>query len=118
MAVCFMSEEMFEETPLMFISTWDGDLFSLSQFDQALTNARKQDIPRLVDRYQHGLGKHLQKLGVTKISLTGSSGWFEGSVDKATESMFRRDSAGRFISCPSVTGMTRFLAWLEEQEDD
>ena len=118
MAVCFMSEELFEDTPLMFISTWDGDLFSLSQFDHALTNARKQDIPRLVDRYQHGLGEHLQKLGVTKISLTGSSGWFEGSVDKATESMFRRDSAGRFISCPSVTGMTRFLAWLEEQEDD
>ncbi|MDG2012622.1 MAG: aminotransferase class III-fold pyridoxal phosphate-dependent enzyme [Pirellulaceae bacterium] len=117
MAVCFMREGLFEETPLMFISTWDGDLFSLSQFEHALATASKQNIPRLVERYQIGLRGHLQKHGVTKMSLTGSSGWFEGTVDETTASMFRKNKAGRFISCPSITGMTKFLAWLEEQED-
>lgn len=31
-SLCFISEEYFVEKPLMMISTWDGDAFSLAQF--------------------------------------------------------------------------------------
>ena len=100
----------------MFISTWDGDLFSLAQFNQALDVAEQQQMAGLANNYRNALRGYLERHGVTQMQMTGATGWFEGDVCEVVAGMFRKSTTGRFVSCPSTTGMTRFLKWLEGQK--
>ena len=113
MAICFMREDYFEETPLMFISTWDGDLFSMAQFNRAIDVAETQAMPELATDYQGALQGVLERQGITNMNLSGAAGWFEGQPKDSIAGMFRKNAAGRFVSCPSVTGMRQFLENLE-----
>jgi len=110
MAICFMKDEFFVETPLMMISTWDGDAFSLAQFDLAVSLASKQDMPKLMRRFHHLLESKLTDNGVTEYDLAGGVGWFRGPIEEELGSMFRRSGENRFISCPGVSAIKKFLA--------
>jgi len=118
MAVSFMTEEYFVDTPLMFISTWDGDCLSLAQFDHALTCAEMQSPVELMNRYHHVLTKRLDELQVTEYSLEGGVGWFRGHVDPGFAALFRQTDDGRYLSCPSVGAIRKFLAHVEHDEID
>ena len=109
MAVCFMREAWFEETPLMFISTWDGDLLSMAQFDHARRRLPARDLPSLWNRYHDRLTGMLAKQGVTQHALQGGVGWFRGPVDSRLASLFHQPRPGWFLSCPSVGAVQRFL---------
>lgn len=118
MAVCFMRQSYFEETPLLFISTWDGDLFSMAQFNRALDVAEQQDMSELAKDYRNALESCLEQQGVTQMRMAGAAGWFQGNVNDTLARMFRKDASGRYVSCPSTTGMKRFLEGLEGFKDD
>ena len=114
MAVCYMREEFFVETPLMFISTWEGDALSLAQFDHALTVAESDSPEDLMSRFDEVLQAKLRDFGVTEFELAGGVGWFRGKVDDEFAAMFRQPSPGLFISCPSVGAIKKFLAHFHE----
>lgn len=118
MAVCFMRQSYFEETPLLFISTWDGDLFSMAQFNRALDVAEQQDMSELAKDYRNALESYLEQQGVTQMRMAGAAGWFQGNVNDTLARMFRKDASDRYVSCPSTTGMKRFLEGLEGFKDD
>jgi 4-aminobutyrate aminotransferase-like enzyme len=109
MAVCYLRERWFAEKPLMFISTWDGDLFSLAQFDQALNVAEGQDLPHLTNRFHDLLLTRLTESGCQEYDLAGGVGWFRAPADSQWSGLFRSIGADLYLSCPAVSAMTTFL---------
>ena len=109
MAICFMREEFFVETPLMLISTWDGDAFSLGQFDHALSLAKNENVKELMQRFDRLLKSKLVDFGVTRYALTGGVGWFRGPVDNEFANMFRQPVENLFVSCPRIGAIKKFL---------
>lgn len=110
MAVCFMRDEFFEETPLMFISTWDGDALSLAQFDHALTVAEMTPPRELMEQFHTVLEAKLDADGVRERALQGGVGWFRGPVNSELAAMFRETRENVFVSCPGVGAIKKFLA--------
>ncbi len=111
MAVCFTSQEYFVDTPLMLISTWDGDAFSLAQFDLAKQQvlADRAGYLQTMTDYHHCLLEHLARHGVHNHALTGGVGWFEGPVSASLTRQFRSGMGRRLISMPSPGAMRQFL---------
>ena len=110
MAVCYLSQDYFVDTPLMFISTWDGDVFSLAQFHRTMRQCQAEDMPALLAKFQDRLLEKLESpSGDLQHELTGGCGWFQGAVPSQISNMFRQPESNLFISSPSLGAIKRFL---------
>ncbi len=83
MAMCYMDKSWFVDTPLMFISTWDGDAFSLARFAEMArrTHADPSAHEELIERFHQRLIQKLADNGVTDYDLFRGTGWFNGPVE-------------------------------------
>ncbi len=111
MALCYLREEWFDATPLMFISTWDGDSFSLAQFAEAVRRVAVDPAAheRVVSRFQNRLIELLKSNGVTRFELTRGVGWFEGPVESTLAAAFRSANGLRRVCLPGPGSMRRFV---------
>ncbi len=110
MAVCYLSQDYFVDTPLMLISTWDGDVFSLAQFHRTMRQCQAEDMPALLTKFQERLLEKLESTaGDLQHELIGGCGWFRGTVPSQISSMFRQPESNLFISSPSLGAIKRFL---------
>lgn len=111
------TKEMFLDDPLLLISTWDGDAFSLAQFHHVMkqVQAAPADHTGMLMKYHYALTGLLEKLGVCTKKIGGGIGWFSGNIPDELASMFRKNEHGNFVSCGSVGEMLRFLEWNESQ---
>ena len=109
MALVCVDPELFLDQPLLLISTWEGDAFSLAQFHRALANVQSDPAAAIeqAELYQ----KELVSLLGDKLAnhnLANGVGWFEcATLPASLEGMFDR-VGDRWISCPSYSQMCRF----------
>jgi len=114
MGIVYTTEALFVSDPLLLISTWDGDEFSLSSFSRALSQfeSKKSEIYELRKRFGEALESKLKDYGLEDISLSKGFGSFTGAIpsplrDKLTE------IDGRFVLAPSDSELKRAVEFLE-----
>jgi hypothetical protein len=111
MALCYLREDLFDATPLMFISTWDGDAFSLAQFAEAARSvmADRSAHEELVTQFQNLADAWLDANGIAARKLSRGAGWFAGAMQADPGDAFRPIRETRRLCLPSPGAMRRFL---------
>jgi acetylornithine/succinyldiaminopimelate/putrescine aminotransferase len=115
--IAFTQRSRFVDKPLMLISTWDGDEFSLGIFAQAVRQVQndqalfQRDAKRFDEELSHLLSEHR----VTTIELMNGTGLVMGEIPKQLTQFFLPSPLGYKI-CASWGEMKRFLNDLPEME--
>lgn len=105
-----MKQELFDPTPLLLISTWDGDEFSFARFMRSVAwwkgnraRCRKErrtfarNLKRVVSRY------------VTEYQVRDGAGYLRGHLPPALARMFRPTADGSgWLVLPSMHEMVEF----------
>ena len=109
-AMVAIDEKFFVADPLMMISTWDGDEFSLSNYRRALL--RIEDDPkayletcRLFEEKLKGILGRLHGIG---FQISGSRGFIQGPLPERYSRYFDRRGDG-YVVCANYSHMQRFL---------
>ncbi len=111
MALVGTSTELFINEPLMLISTWEGDAFSLAQFHRALRIVQSDTATYLktMSAYHDKLTKVLANQPTVATSLDRGIGVISGSFPASLSGMLRQVEPQMWISCPSYSEQLRFL---------
>ncbi len=107
MAMVGCHADLFLDQPLLLISTWEGDAFSLAAFHRAFERVQADPaaFAREVDAFHSSL---INMIGHTNHSLENGVGWFEhDSLPSRLDGLFDNVD-GRWISCPSYSQIVRF----------
>ena len=99
--------DLFLDQPLLLISTWEGDAFSLAAFHRAFERVQGDPagFAKQVAMFHSTL---VHMIGHTNHKLVNGAGWFEhDSLPSRLDGMFDQVD-GRWISCPSYSQMVRF----------
>lgn len=95
-ALVFMKEDYFVETPLMMISTWDGDEYSLASYVEASSHLKQShsDFLKTVDAFHQKLNDVFGRHANCSFSLHHHVGSFKGAIPSAIKGPFekRRDT--------------------------
>ena len=111
MAMAFVAEELFLDEPLLLISTWEGDAFSLAQFAAALRYAASIDRETTMRRFQEKLAAQLHAAGANAQYLVRGCGPIWGDLPEPWQAMLPATEGDARICCPSLGEMQRFLDW-------
>ncbi|MCO4793436.1 MAG: aminotransferase class III-fold pyridoxal phosphate-dependent enzyme [Bacteriovoracaceae bacterium] len=106
----FVKEEKFLEKPLMMISTWDGDEFSLSKFHTAAMSAHSNS-KKVVDNYHQfemKLEKDLKKYLIQDIDIKNGCGSFKGKIPNSLSTHFKYKD-GRYLVAPNLNDIEMYL---------
>ncbi len=117
MAICYLSDEYFVDTPLTLISTWDGDAFSLAQFHRAMQNIER-DVSAYLNtkqEYHKCLVQLLSDNQISDDSIDRGVGTFAGPIQCDMAPMFDRASDGSFLSLPSYGQMRKFVQYINNE---
>jgi acetylornithine/succinyldiaminopimelate/putrescine aminotransferase/GNAT superfamily N-acetyltransferase len=108
--LCFKKEENFIEKPLMLISTWDGDEFSFSNFNQAAKNINSNinAYQKVKIDFTNRLTEVLESYDIYEMELSNGVGYFKGNISKKLQQIFNNEN-GRYLVCPSIGQMKKFL---------
>lgn len=110
-ALVACSSELFIDEPLMLISTWDGDAFSLAQFYAAMQRVESDRavFESTVEAFDEKLAAAIEGAG-GRGSVRRGVGAIE-SLDAAEFSgLLRKSSTGAGLVCPSYSEMQRYNA--------
>jgi len=109
-AVCFLGSERYLSKPLMMISTWDGDEFSLSLAHQAISQAinNKDEYLKLRRQFHQKLVSSLKVYGVDCSQLNNGFGVISGSLPGQLAQLFKRDQMNHYC-LPSIGMMKAYL---------
>ena len=104
------TKHLFIDKPLMLISTWDGDAFSLSQFHRAM--AAVQADPNAyfstMATFHQNLSGIVQQDPHAASELERGIGCLTGTLPESIAPFFRQAGKSRWRSCPSYSEMLRF----------
>lgn len=108
--ICFMKKEIFLAKPLMLISTWDGDEFSVSNFNKALENVQQDNEKFFETRleFTNKLIGLLENFQITEIDIENGCGYFTGNISNQLKRYFVKEG-NRFIVNPSYAAMKEFI---------
>ena len=100
----------FVDDPLMMISTWDGDEFSLSNYGRAIMRIEndREAYLETCRRFGEKLGGILEDFHGVTFRIRGSRGFIEGVLPGCYARYFRRDVGG-YVVCANYSHMQRFL---------
>ena len=104
-----MEESFFIDTPLMMISTWDGDEFALACYHRAMTKI-KNDSQSFLDtrnQFEECLKKHLKPYRAQSM-LENGRGVIQGPLPTFLQQFFDQNKYG-FIVDPNYSAMRRFI---------
>ena len=106
MALVSCSESFFLADPLLLISTWEGDAFSLGQFHRAMqcVEQNKADYFATIAKYE----SRLLELS-PNAKLHNGAGTLAGTLPTELTSRLRPAGDSRWTSCPSYSAMKQFL---------
>ncbi len=113
MALCYTTDRYFDSTPLQFISTWDGDVFSLAQFCEIArrTVGDRTGFELLIEQFERLLLGKLAENDVSQYDLYRGTGSFQGPVESSLSEMFQVSGAGRHVCLACPGAMRRFIEW-------
>lgn len=108
MAVVYLKKELWEDAPLMFISTWDGDEYSLASFTHAMK--LKDENKNLIGKFERALKNCLEPYPIQEYHVKNGAGWFEAWLPEHLRLLFNRNEQNnRYLVCPSLQAMKRFI---------
>ena len=109
-AFVYCSDEYFLEKPLMMISTWDGDEFSLGCYHRAMTMIEKDHgkFKELRKNFDKKLKEVLEKYPTNHIEIENGVGYFKGKIPHQL-SQYLNSHKDAYLVCPSTSSMRRFL---------
>ncbi len=107
----FTANEYFLEQPLMLISTWDGDEFSLNTYFEAfnLIESSKKDYLKTIKTFEEKIKNYLSQFHLEELILNNGVGHFKGQLPKHVEKMFKKSIDGKFLIAPSFNAMKEFI---------
>lgn len=113
MGVVFMDDDHFVEDPLLLISTWDGDEYSLEAFTQAVRVI--QQSPDAYFETQILFEKHMRALlidyPVQSFSLKHGVGHLKGQLPQKMRQWFKTNISGdHYVICPNYSNMKQFIS--------
>lgn len=111
MALCCLRDHWFDDTPLSFISTWDGDAFSLARFAAMVRQIGDQRAghEQLVEQFDRAFRNKLAENGVTDYDLNRGCGWLSGPVESDLAAALGTREDGRLVCLPSPDAMRQFV---------
>jgi acetylornithine/succinyldiaminopimelate/putrescine aminotransferase len=106
----FTRKEKFLEKPLMMISTWDGDEFSLSKYHKAAMRASedKSRTTSLYKEFETKLNGILEKHQMQTFNVKNGCGSFEGNFPTTLTNHFKYKN-GRYLVAPNLDDINKFL---------
>ncbi|MCH2118029.1 MAG: aminotransferase class III-fold pyridoxal phosphate-dependent enzyme [Pirellulales bacterium] len=110
MALVATTKHLFIDKPLMFISTWDGDAFSLSQFHRAMATVQADPNTYFstMATFHQNLSRIVQQNPRAASELERGIGYLTGTLPESIAPFFRQAGKSRWRSCPSYSEMLRF----------
>jgi len=111
------TSDHFVAKPLMMISTWDGDQYSLSAFTQAVKQVALKreeylEVCRVFDQVVEGIVKAHP---TTTFSLERARGYFIGKLPYSMRGLFRIVN-GRYLIWPNFDSIRLFLEQADSFE--
>jgi 4-aminobutyrate aminotransferase-like enzyme len=108
--IAYTSTKYFFETPLMMISTWDGDEFHFLSYHHAFKNVMEnsEDYKTTAKAFHDKLIDKLSRYEMDVIKLDTGFGYFKGSIPVAMAKMFVQHN-GMYLVCPSYDAMKEYL---------
>ncbi len=105
----FMCKEVFVATPLMMISTWDGDQLSFSLYQQAkkLILENHKDYKKDVKDFEKKLITTLKQFQTSDINLKNGRGSFKGNIPRSLSTLFKFYN-GKYIVNGNWSAMNTF----------
>ena len=113
MGMVFCRPSLWVKSPLMMISTWDGDEFSLAKYHQSMVDIleSQDEYEKSLTAFEKKLKKVLSPYPIEEIYLERGRGFFKGTLPFSLQSYF--DHRGDlYVINPSFQAIKRFL---EEQ---
>ena len=115
--MAFVRKELFNEKPLMMISTWDGDEFSFASYVMGMEKLIKDHdgYIRLARDFESKLKKMLDNHIGLQFGLSGPRGWIAGTLPYSLRKLFKEEG-DRHILCATYEAMDEFVkewAWEE-----
>lgn len=113
MGIVYINKELFVSDPLLLISTWDGDEFSLATFTKALEafQADENNFYKKRDLFQESLVSLLQDYGVSDVKLEDGFGSFRGNIPRKLRESLRLVS-GRYVVAPADSELETAIKFL------
>ncbi len=112
--IAFSKEEFFLEQPLMMISTWDGDEFSMLSYHQAfkqIQNAPEQFI-KTCNEFQTKLIDKLSEYDLETIQIQNGRGFFKGAIPTSLSRLFKEFN-NYYVVNPSFDAMRDFIEYIK-----
>ncbi|HMO13756.1 MAG TPA: aminotransferase class III-fold pyridoxal phosphate-dependent enzyme [Pirellulaceae bacterium] len=110
MALIGVRQEWFVTEPLMLISTWDGDAFSLARYVAARrwVDERLPEHQRLVAAFTQKMTNLLDKAG-SQYDIRNGVGWCARPLPHELTDYLQVNSSGRALICPAYWQMQAIL---------
>lgn len=114
MALVGVNQSFFADNPLMLISTWDGDAFSLARFVEAKRKVEqdRSQHQEVVEQFVCKLNSMLKNHNDSFEILNGV-GWVNGDLPGELQSLFSIKN-NRAIVCPSYWQMKQWLSQVSD----
>jgi 4-aminobutyrate aminotransferase-like enzyme len=112
-----LNSHYFMETPLMLISTWDGDEFSFLRQEQALTffEKNKKNNFKLIAEFEQTLRRILKPYKIHSLEINRGAGSFKGVLPFRLQKFFiKRDHY--FCFSPNLFEMKLFIEESKKAE--
>ena len=108
--IAFSKEEYFLEQPLMMISTWDGDEFSLLTYFESFQQIQKdtQGFLKTANEFQKKLIDKLSEYDLEVIQIQNGRGFFKGSIPSSLSKYFKEFNH-YYVVNPSLDAMKDYL---------
>jgi 4-aminobutyrate aminotransferase-like enzyme/ribosomal protein S18 acetylase RimI-like enzyme len=109
--IVYVLEKYFLELPLMLISTWDGDEFSLMSYYKVFENIQnnKQEYFEIIKKFQGKVIDQLCRFELDSIKIENGVGNFKGSIPSSIEKLFKRNENHQYIICASFDVMKEYI---------
>lgn len=116
-ALAYMHENYFVENPLMMISTWDGDEFSMATFIETakkFTQAeRKKEYLKVRSQFEEKLTNILDQYSTIEYQIQNGVGAFWGPAPRKLTALFEK-IGDVYRVVPHYSDMVRFLEQYDE----
>lgn len=109
-AIAYSNENFFLELPLMMISTWDGDEFSMLTYYEAFSQIQKnpESFIKTAQEFQKKLIDKLSEYDLETIQIQNGRGFFKGSIPSSLSKYFKEYN-NYYVVNPSFDAMKDFI---------
>ena len=106
-----LEESCFTPDPLLLISTWDGDEFSLANYRRAVFKIRdeKEKYMEVRENIERKLTDHLKNIQTISFHFKEGRGIIRGTLPRTYAKYFNKTAEGHYLLCPAYSHMVRFL---------